>query len=144
MMRLMRFVQRLALLALLIALGVWLFYIGREHQVFLDNKTIERDGKTFKALAQVNVSVNGGDPIELFTRDRDLAKVVGPAFSLKVEVYDFVGDDPEKVIELEIRPGFDKDLMLSLPLLAAGREDFILPPPGGGGAPEAPAEKPEP
>lgn len=134
-MKLMRFVQRLALLAFIIAFGVWLFYIGREHQIFLDNKSIERDGQNFKALAQVNVSVNGGDPIELFTRDRDMAKAVGPAFSIKVEVFDFVGDDPEKVIELEVRPGFGKDLMLSLPLLAAGREDFILPPPGGQPAP---------
>ena len=141
MMKLMSFVQRLALLALLIALGVWPFYIGREHQIFLDNKSIQRDGKNFRALEQVNVSVNGSAAVEMFPRDRDVAKAVGPAFSIRVEVLDSLGGDVEKVIELEVRPGFDKDLMLSLPLLAAGREDFILPPPGGQPAPggEAPS-----
>ena len=51
----------------------------REHQIFLDNKTIEADGKTFKAMEQVNVSVNGGDPVELLARDRDVIKVVALA-----------------------------------------------------------------
>ena len=125
----MRFFQRAVLVALLIALGTWLFYIGREHQVFLDNKSIERDGRNFRALEQVNVSVNGGKAVELLARDRDVAKAVGPVFSLKVEVLDFLGGDVEKTIELELHPGFGGDMMLSLPLMAAGREDFVLPPP---------------
>ena len=49
----MRFLQRALALILLVALGVWLFYVGREHQVLLDNKTIELEGKTFKALQEV-------------------------------------------------------------------------------------------
>ena len=125
----MRIFQRLLLLALLIALGTWLFYIGREHQVFLDNKSIEREGKNFRALEQVNVSVNGGTPIELLARDRDVAVTVGPKFSLKVEILDSMGGDVERVVELTLEPGFGKDMMLSLPLLAALRTDFILPPP---------------
>ena len=80
----MRVLQRTIVLAALLALGVALFYVGREHQIFLDNKTIEADGKTFKAMEQVNVSVNGGDPVELLARDRDVVKTVGPSFSLRV------------------------------------------------------------
>ena len=125
----MRFLQRALALILLVALGVWLFYVGREHQVLLDNKTIEADGKTFRAMEQVNVSVNGGDPVELLARDRDVVKTVGPSFSLRVEVLDSMGGDVERTIELKMTPGFGKDMMLSLPLLAAGREDFLLPPP---------------
>ncbi|MBQ9565078.1 MAG: hypothetical protein IJU98_05770 [Synergistaceae bacterium] len=125
----MRILERTLVLALLIALGTWLFYIGREHQVFLDNKSIERDGKNFRALEQVNVSVNGGTPVELLARDRDVAVTVGPKFSLRVEILDSMGGDVERVVELSLEPGFDKDLMVSLPLLAALRADFILPPP---------------
>ena len=125
----MRVLQRTIVLAALLALGVALFYVGREHQIFLDNKTIEADGKTFKAMEQVNVSVNGGDPVELLARDRDVVKTVGPSFSLRVEVLDSMGGDVERTIELRLTPGFGKDMMLSLPLLAAGREDFLLPPP---------------
>ena len=133
----MRIFQRLVVLALLIALGTWLFYIGREHQIFLDNKSIERDGKNFKALEQVNVSLNGGEPIELLARDRDVTVFVGPKAKVKIEVFDSMGGDVERVVEIEIEPGFDKDLMLSIPLLAAQRTDFILPPPGGVPAPQA-------
>ena len=136
----MRFFQRTVLLALLIALGTWLFYIGREHRVFLDNKSIERDGKNFRALEQVNVSINGGEPIELLARDRDVAVTVGPKFSLKVEFLDSMGGDVERVVEMTLEPGFDKDLMLSMPLLNAARGDFILPPPAAAAPkPEEPA-----
>ena len=67
----MRFLQRALALILLVALGVWLFYVGREHQVLLDNKTIELEGVTFKALQEVRVSVNGAEPVELYPRDRN-------------------------------------------------------------------------
>ena len=67
---LMRWFQRLVVLAALIALGIWLFYIGREHQIFLDNKTLG----DFKALEQVNVSINGGEVSELMTREREAAR----------------------------------------------------------------------
>ena len=48
-----------------------------------------------------------------------------PDFSLRVEVLDSMGGDVERTIELRMTPGFGKDMMLSLPLLAAGREDFL-------------------
>ena len=127
----MRVLQRTVVLAALLALGLALFYVGREHRIFLDNKTIEAGGKTFRAMEQVNVSVNGGDPVELLARDRDVVKAVGPSFSLRVEVLDSMGGDVERTIELRMTPGFRKDMMLSLPLLVAGREDFLLPPPEG-------------
>ena len=139
----MRFLQRALALILLVALGVWLFYVGREHQVLLDNKTIELEGRTFKALQEVRVSVNGAEPVELYPRDRDMVKVVGPAFSLRVEIED-PGSDVE-LVEREVRVGFGKDLMLSFPLMAASR-DFILPPPAlqQAPAPEAVASEDAP
>ncbi len=125
----MRVLQRTVVLLALIALGVGLFYMGREHQVFLDNRTIEAGGATFRALEQVNVSVNGGEPIELLERDRDVVRTVGPTLSVRVEVLDSMGGDVERTVDLVLRPGFRRDLMLSLPLVAAGRDDFVLPPP---------------
>ncbi|MDR3231347.1 MAG: hypothetical protein LBT65_07895 [Synergistaceae bacterium] len=125
----MRRLLRSLLLALVIALATWLVYIGREHQVFLDNKTIEAGGQSFRALKFVKISVNGGEPIELMPRDRDLALVVGPAFKIRVEVMDEWGEEVEKTIDRKLTPGFSRDMMLSMPLLAAEREDWILPSP---------------
>ncbi len=125
----MRLFQRSVLLCLLIALGTWLFFIGREHQVFLDNKTIEVEGKSFKALKLVRITVEGQPSIKLMPRDRDLIKIVGPSFKLRVEVMDEFGEEVEKTYDLTLNPGFAKDMMLCMPLLAAGRVDYILPPP---------------
>ena len=142
----MRLFQRSVVLCLLIALGTWLFFIGREHQVFLDNKTIEVEGKSFKALKLVRIAVEGQPSIELMPRDRDLVKIVGPSFKLKVEVMDEFGEDVEKTYDLTLTPGFAKDMMLCMPLLAADRVDYILPPPTTQAASEpdeAPSATPE-
>jgi hypothetical protein len=136
----MRALQRLAVLCLILLLSVWLFYIGREHQVFLDNKTIEAGGQSFRALAFVRVSVGEKSPVELMPRDRDVTAAVGPRFMVKVEVMDEFGEEVEKVVEKEMTPGFSGNMMLSLPLLAAGRDDFVLPPPTGAPVRDDPAE----
>lgn len=127
---LMRWTQRLIVLAALIALGIWLFYIGREHQVFLDNKTLGE----FKALEQVNVSINNGEVSELMTRERDVKKVVGPKFVIKAEVFDEDGEIIKTVskeigIDNLCKFQFSRDIMINLPALAAGAENFIVPAP---------------
>jgi hypothetical protein len=134
----MRALQRFVALCLILLLSAWLFYIGREHQVFLDNRTIEAGGQSFRALPFVKVSVAGKPPIELMPRDRDVMTAVGPRFTVRAEVMDEFGEEAERTVEREIAPGFSGNMMLSLPLLAAGRDDFILPPPTAGAPPARP------
>ncbi len=127
---LMRWFQRLVVLAALIALGVWLFYIGREHQIFLDNKTLGE----FKALEQVNVSVDDSKISELMPRERDVKKVVGPKFVIKAEIFNEDGDIIKTITkEIEIdnlcKFQFSKDIMINLPALAGNAENFIVPAP---------------
>ena len=121
---LMRWYQRLIVIAGLIALGFWLFYIGREHRIFLDNKTVNG----YNALEQVNVSLNGGESTELTPRDRDMRKVVGPEFELKAEILDGDGETVSTITR-KIVIGCSKDIMISLPILAGGSEDFVMPAP---------------
>ena len=123
---LMRWTQRLILLAALIALGGWLFYIGREHQIFLDNKTLNG----YKALEQVNVSINGGEESELMTRERSVQKVVGPKFSLKAQVFDEDGNII-RTLEREVKLcPLSKDVMINLPVfVSSSDEGFIVPAP---------------
>ena len=121
---LMRWLQRIILLAGLCGLGVWLFYIGREHQIFLDNKTLGE----YKALEQVNVSINGGEAAELMERERDVRKAVGPKFELKAEVFDENGDVVNTITKT-VTVAFSKDIMINLPALVGGAEAFIVPAP---------------
>ncbi len=126
----MRFLQRTLLLAFFIALGTWLFYIGREHKVFLDNKTLDHEGQTFKALKYVNVTVNNtSSPVELMAKDRDVVKSVGALLKVQVDVMDEFGENVEKTISFDFNLGFRKDIMLSLPLIASGQNNFVLPAP---------------
>lgn len=118
---LMRWFQRLVVLAALVLLGIWLFYIGREHQIFLDNKTLG----DFKALEQVNVSINGGEFVELMTRERDIKKVVGPKFDIKAEVFDENGE-LTMTVSKTVRLCFSKDIMINLPAFVAESENFIV------------------
>ena len=121
---LFRWFQRLVVLAALTALGIWLFYIGREHQIFLDNKNFEN----FKAFEQVNVSINGGEEIELMQRERNLAKVVGPKFEVEAKIFN---DDGEisNVVKRTVNLCFSKDIMINLPVFAVSDDGFIVPAP---------------
>lgn len=121
---LMRWFQRLVVLAGLVVLGVWLFFIGREHQVYLDNRALSG----YKPLEQVNVSVNGGKVSELMPRDRDVRKVVGIKFVVKAEIFDDKGEVSGTIIRT-IYPKCSKDIMINLPALVAGDEGFIIPAP---------------
>ena len=121
---LMRWLQRIIVLAGLCALGFWMFYIGREHQIFLDNKTLGE----YKALEQVNVSINGGKPVELMSRERDMKKAVGSKFELKAEIFDEDGNIVNTITKT-IEPKCSRDIMINLPALAGGSEEFIVPAP---------------
>ena len=121
---LMRWFQRLVLLAGLIALGIWLFFIGREHQIYLDNRPLSG----YKSLEQVNVSINDGKVSELLPRDRDVSKIVGMEFTVKAEIFDDKGEITNTITKT-IRPKCSKDIMINLPALAAGDEEFIVPAP---------------
>ncbi len=121
---LMRWFQRLVVLAALIALGFWLFFIGREHNIYLDNRTMGEH----KALEQVNVSVNNGKVSELLPRDRDVRKIVGIEFTVKAEIFDDKGEIINTITKT-IYPKCSKDIMINLPAMAAGDEGFIVPAP---------------
>lgn len=121
---LMRWFQRLVVLAALIALGFWLFFIGREHNIYLDNRTMGEH----KALEQVNVSVNNGKVSELLPRDRDVRKIVGMEFTVKAEIFDDKGEIINTITKT-IYPKCSKDIMINLPAMAAGDEGFIVPAP---------------
>lgn len=121
---LFRWFQRLVVLAALIALGIWLFYIGREHQIFLDNKT----SGDFKAFEQVNISVNGGEEIELMQRERNVAKVVGPKFEIEAKIFNEDGEI-SNVVKRTVKICFSKDIMINMPIFAVSNDGFILPAP---------------
>jgi len=138
-----RLVIRLVLLALLVLLCFFLYYYGKEHEILLDNKTVEINGQSYEAAEFVRITVNGdaAKPIELYAKERGLVKVSGPRHTIKVEIVD---EDSDKVIKTEERVfdiGKTSSLMISIPAVAEKALDVYLPLPGT--MVQAPAPAPE-
>ena len=128
-----RLVLRIALIILLIAFGFALFYIGKEHEVLFDNKSVEINGKSYKAAEYMKVTIDGKEDksMEFYADDRDVMKMSGPEHSIKVEIID---EDTEKVIKSAERSfnfGTSSTLLISLPALAENAPDVYLPLPTG-------------
>jgi hypothetical protein len=116
-----RILVRGALVALYAALIAMVFVTGKSHTILVDNK--DRAEGPFEALDGVLVSIDGREPLELYKGDRDMAKVQGQR--LKVTLEGLTGGDKKTA---ELRIPMDQDmLLLSVPMLAAGRDDCLEP-----------------
>ena len=93
-----RLVIRIALVVLLVLLCFGLYYIGKEHDVYVDNKTVTIDGREYQEIEYLALVVNGDekDSVEYFAGDRDVLKLQGPNHTLKIIVMD---EDTEEVIK---------------------------------------------
>lgn len=119
---------RTVLVLLLVGLGVVLFALGKEHQVFLDNKALAVGGAEIPALESVRVTVDGGEPLEFAADDRDVVQTRGLRAQVKLEVLDGNGN-VTKTVERSVSFSFEDRVMLSLPVLVQGGEGYRLPPP---------------
>lgn len=127
-----RLVIRLGLLSVVVAIGFLLFCLGKEHEILLDNKTAEIGGTQYQAAQYVKITINGDEKnsIELYSDERDVVKLSGPAHSVKVEIID---EDTEEVIksaEKNFNFGRTSSLMISIPAIAENAPDVYLPLPG--------------
>ena len=93
-----RLVIRVALVVLLVLLCFGLYYIGKEHDVYVDNKTVTIDGREYREIEYLALVVNGDekDSVEYFAGDRDVLKLQGPNHTLRIIVMD---EDTEEVIK---------------------------------------------
>lgn len=124
-----RFVIRIVLLLLILAFACFLFRIGKEHEVLLDNKDVSIAGTDYKAAEYMRVRINGSEEseMEFYAGDRDVVKLQGPSHSIKVTILE---EDTEKVIketEQKFDFGTESRLMISLPALAQGAANVYLP-----------------
>jgi len=115
-----RFWIRAALVAAFIGLGVLVFILGKGHSLLVDNK--DADDGSVAGLDGVTVSIDGGEPSEMYSGDRDMAKVTGQTHRVVIETME--GEKIERTIKMPI--GRDM-LLLSIPMLVAGKEPVLVP-----------------
>ena len=110
---------RAGLLVVLVLLGVYLFTSGKQHQMFVDNKAVELEGKAYEPAALVRVAFNGGEPLELASGDRDVTQVVGSSHTVKVEVLNESGDVVQ-TLDGDFKWVSGKKSMFSVPAFMGG------------------------
>lgn len=113
------FFVRLAVIVVIILLAVFLYHYGMQHTVYVDNRTIEIDGQSYRALDWAMVSVDNGESQEYSPRTRREETVMRQKHTIHV-VYE---DDDFNEIEFDAEftlPVNKKQIVLSLPALLAG------------------------
>lgn len=109
-----RIIIRISFVVFLFLLGIFLFYIGQEHKVFVDNKSF-KDYKYINQTLEVKVD---DVVLKVRKRSRKVAKVVGPKHKIILE---YNGE----TIEKEFKTPINQNAIINIPALINGDEDFI-------------------
>ena len=72
-----RFFIRLATVLVLIGIAVLMYFLGRGHTVYFDNKKLEYDGVTYSTPYKVEVYVNGERAAKLYDKERGSSICIG-------------------------------------------------------------------
>ena len=120
---------RIGLFIALVGFGFFLYNIGMEHQVLLDNKTVTVDGKSMEEIpyARLTIDNNTEEPIEFEVGDRDITKLVGRSHKLKLEILEEDLETVTKTVERDLPLGTTPSVMISLPAILAEAENITIP-----------------
>ena len=118
-----KIIRAAAIVAVLI-LCVFLYHIGKAHTFLPENKTIELDGTKYRDYSQITISIDGGEELELYPRDRIKVEVSGQNHKIKIIALSRSGE------EIEVTKRFKVNLktrmyLLNLPALLGENEKWI-------------------
>ena len=116
------FFVRLAVVVVVILLAVFLYHYGKQHTVYVDNRTIEIDGVSYKALDWAEVSVDGREAEKYSPRTRREETVIRQKHTIHVVYEDEDFNQFEVDAEFTV-PLNETQVVLSLPALVAGLEE---------------------
>jgi hypothetical protein len=94
-MKILNRTQRIALF-LLLAGTIALMFVGKEHELWLENVSYDRDGEKLDAFDTVVASISGkGEKLEFYEEESDVIIAVGPYCTLSIEAQDGTGKNFE-------------------------------------------------
>ena len=115
-----RFFIRLATVLVLIGIAVLMYFLGRGHTVYIDNKKLEYNGTTYDTPYKVEVYVGGERIAKLYDKERGASTCIGADFSMDLVVTQEKGGSEESYT-YSIKLPYDKDgLIINIPALMAG------------------------
>jgi len=115
-----RLLFRIGAIAILVAIAACMMVIGRGHTVYVDNKTLEYNGETYKPPYRVNVYVNGERIAKLAARERGMTTNIGQSFKMTLGVIEEKGND-EKMVTVTLKLPYSMDgIIVNVPGYLAG------------------------
>ncbi len=112
---------RLAAIIVVLLFSVFLFFIGKQHTVLLDNKTVTVDGTEIRAMQLVEVQVNDIPSLELAARDRDKVEVTSQSHQITITYTDDAWEEHVLTRKFKV-PVMQDMVMVLLPVLVANPE----------------------
>ena len=110
---------RLGAVLLLLVIAACMMVIGRGHTVYLDNKTLEYEGNTYKAPYKITVFVRGEQVAKLYAKERGSATNIGQNYAMTLRVMqEKGGDEVEYSFQMKLPYKLD-GVVVNLPGLLA-------------------------
>ena len=118
---------RIITVVFFVALAVLMYFLGRGHTVYLDNKKLEYNGKTYDTPYKVVVLVDGEQVAKLYDRERGSATCIGQKFTVTLEITEKKGgSETTQTYTIPLPKNMD-GIIINLPAYLAGLgEDAYL------------------
>lgn len=114
---------RALLVVFVIALALFLAWIGKEHQILLDNNTKEVNGVTYSSLNLVEVQIDDNISLEIPRRTRLDSYVTGQSHTIDVK---FSKGGQEQNISIKFKIPFGENIvLLNIPALVSGADESV-------------------
>lgn len=111
---------RIACILVLIGITVVMFIIGRGHTAYIDNKTIEYNGKEVASKYQIDVYYDGELVTELYKSERTSVKFMGQTLKLHIDVQEKKNNLTKTGYDIELPIPYNMDgILISLPAYLA-------------------------
>ena len=115
-----RLLFRIGAVAILIAIAACMMVIGRGHTVYVENKTLEYNGETYKTPYRVNVYIGEERIAKLSARERGMTTNIGQNFKMTLGVIKEKGND-EEMVDVALKLPYNMDgIIINIPGYLAG------------------------
>ena len=115
-----RLLFQILAVVLLVAIGYTMTIIGRGHTIYLDSKTLEYDGQTYKPAYKTVVYVDGQQVGKLYDKERGVATCIGQMLTVTLEITQQKGGTEEVYAYNIPVPRKMDNVIINLPGFLAG------------------------
>lgn len=118
-----RNIIRVALIIVLIALGVGLYVLGRNHKIFIDNKDIVLANVQYRSENTFSVFIDGNEAVEVGKGKRKVVYSPGPWHTIRA--IEKLPDGTTREIIRKFSLASRDTAIINLPVLASGNDGWL-------------------